>query len=621
MNGPVAGTSRSTGSSWAHGPVACLALMASGNAWAGPADPIFADSTESTVVLVALVDYPTPLLTAAVEARVGGRVFATVADGAGAFELRVTPVDDAKPIVLLAKGNGTQSHIQYATILESMPTLMGQAGADGRLVYQENPYVKPSPFTTGLVVAIQAAQPALFAGNSPLAMPDRRVWSGRDQFRRTALLTALARGDVGLPAGAADSLDAVQDESLALSAWNAAQPMRNQPCPSAWCTILADVSSNPAVVPLFPAPTGTVIPYEPFEPTVQWAQRIRLDPSGGPSGSGEYAQGDTFGIQWVLQGMQYRLERPNQAPFLSVLYFVVPPGESGQVQQLTEQIAMTVRYARGPLGSTIVAQGAVVRVSYPTRPDLGMTTTEYAANAYRPANLAAEDNIGWTLPASGSQNWLVPACFGTCEVSGEFVVEPHRFDANGSGLALRLDRAFTWTAGPPSGSGLPSHVEISYVGGVQSRISLLADARGYRAATAQVTGGSLLRPQFGSGAIPYDPTIGFEVAELSGFFKTRINCDEPFSSLSTDLCSSSTGFSFNAGGTGVGIGLSGTFTWILTADGRLTITRSNGQRRYWQLIARVGANPTRYMILENVESSATPPPFAVTSRLVPYERS
>ena len=60
---------------------------------------------------------------------------------------------------------------------------------------------------------------------------------------------------------------------------------------------------------------------------------------------------------------------------------------------------------------------------------------------------------------------------------------------------------------------------------------------------------------------------------------------------------------------------------ILTADGRLTITRSNGQRRYWQLIARVGANPTRYMILENVESSATPPPFAVTSRLVPYERS
>lgn len=154
-------------------------------------------------MLVALVDYPTPLLTAAVEARVGGRVFATVADGAGAFELRVTPVDDAKPIVLLAKGNGTQSHIQYATILESMPTLMGQAGADGRLVYQENPYVKPSPFTTGLVVAIQAAQPALFAGNSPLAMPDRRVWSGRDQFRRTALLTALARGDVGLPAGAA----------------------------------------------------------------------------------------------------------------------------------------------------------------------------------------------------------------------------------------------------------------------------------------------------------------------------------------------------------------------------------------------------------------------------------
>ena len=40
-----------------------------------------------------------------------------------------------------------------------------------------------------------------------------------------------------------------------------------------------------------------------------------------------------------------------------------------------------------------------------------------------------------------------------------------------------------------------------------------------------------------------------------------------------------------------------------------------------ELIARVGANPTRYMILENVESSATPPPFAVTSRLVPYERS
>ncbi len=598
-------------------------ILGSSTLNAGVPDMIFADGNESTVLLVATVDYPAPLIGALVEARVAGRIFTTTADGAGNFALRITPLDENTPVLITAKGSGAQSHIRYASILDRIPILMTQAGTDGRLEVAENPYVKPSPFTSGLVIALQAAQPALFAGNMPLARPDPRIWSDADLALRMPLLTALARGDVSLPVGATDSLDAVQNETMALSAWNASAGLREQACPSVWCSILDDLASNAAIVPLLPPPSGVAIPYTLYRPvaTSFAKESIRLDGAG----SGEFAGEDTFSINWTAVGNKFRMERPAQAPFLLTTSFVLPPGGVSQIEQTTAQVAQTVRYARGPLGGTMLAQGTVTRVSYPTRPDLGITETESEPRAFRPANIDQTANVGFVLPSTGSQNWVLPTCTSGCDSLAKLRAEPHRFDAAGTGLAERLNLAFTWVAGPPTSGGQPAYVDLSYADGLQTRVALLADASGYRAATTKVLSGATKLPRFGSGALPYDASLRFETVDLVGQFRTLINCDAPFSSLNTGSCSPPTGFTgfnFLAGGTGTAFGgLSGTFQWSVAADGRLTIIRSTGERRYWQLVARISGSPARFIVLENVEASAVPPPFSSTSRLVPYERA
>ena len=588
--------------------VALIPAIAADSSKGLPADArIFRDGAEEYLDLSGHAGFLEPLAGAVVTvSSPGGRTVQELSDASGNFQLRYELVGPGAPLEVRVLGVDGQSGQEYAAWLGDPPFLLARAGADRVLDQAELPALKVNAFQTGRYVAITALPPSDLTPTN--AGPERLAASYNwfDAHYRSSMIALVAAGEVPLPVGAATTLEAVTNLAVA-------QPLYDEY--NAFNYDLAQlypIGSDPQHVPLLSEPPfgHTLQTYSTFSTygSRNPSTRVRFEADGtGTLASGSFAEQD---ILWTDSPEGYfRLTAADggSLAIVGAYYYYEDCG----CQRLEEDhyVAARVGLAEGPRGKLLLAITWEQEKRFPEEPGRPAEPRP----AYQPYALetALMDDAGLAAfdDPSGDVLWLQVAV----EESGYYFTqgEPHSFAANGTGMALHRNLAFSWTL---DGEG---RLHITYANGAEATTTRASADREYGSTTIVLkTSWGAVHPE-GGVHLRQEPDLDFSDFDPAGrTLLSQVNCDAPFAALE-EVCRDDFGFAFAADHSGTMVGSSSTLEWEIGTEGELLIERYNpdgslSQRREWTLV-QVG--PSSVLLFERI---ALPDGFELAARLVRY---
>ncbi|MCX7555910.1 hypothetical protein OS187_03595 [Xanthomonadaceae bacterium JHOS43] len=582
-------------------------------------DEIFRDNMEEYVVLSGQARFLDPMAGAQVTlSGSDGRQIVVEADEDGRFDLSLELLSAQTVYQLRARGTGAQAHEEYASWLGQRDFLLERAGADRTATEADLPALRLNPYQTGLYVAMRDL------ATSPLSPTEReferraRSFSAVDFQTRAILIAMLASGDLALPEGAATTLAAMSNESLALQAQLALEA-DTRPCPeNPYCVAIDRVMRDPDQLPLMPAPHGvTVHPYLTHSVGLAITQpRFRLEAGGtGTFGASNSASNDGLvPAIWTDEGEYVRVTPADGSAFDEWNFFANIPSCGCQVPAIQRTVAYRLMFADGPAGTLLVGSSSEVVTHYPENPELPdqvLTATPGIGYA------SVVDDVGLTsLPAPAGKTFILPTCqLPDCSAwvtsnlfhSNQSVVnEPHQFAANGTGTATRLGLSFTWEL---DGDILT----LDYSNGTHSALTIASADRLYGTTTGIFTDTDGREIPFSRMYAPRQAGAQFHSGNVVGAsFQSQIAIDHPYSILSSTSPDRPgmipTRFKFNPAGSGeYPSNPAITLTWSIDEVGRLRFLLDRSgfppnslypQRRTWELVAEDAGS---ILVLETVE--------------------
>lgn len=633
--------------------LASLAGLLPGVAPAGT-DVLFSDSAEAAVTLAGRAVGPQPLANAAVEVRVGTRIFTTTADASGNFSLFVNTLFDGGDVIdVVARGTGAQSSVAWRTAPGPIDDAQRRAGADGILSRDEDPFVDATPRSTAVASALQlAGNGTLPRGSAAFERSARALqWLYIDAL--AAMLQLYGEGLAPLPSNVADTVAAVDGIVRVQAAYrdwtdrnSFSPPCTVQPEPPV-CRAARLVRTDPAIAPAEPVPQDeNLTRYFGWWNTSATQDSVRF--------------GATTADLWTLDGARtaavpvtadsgaytVRVGFADRRALRSVDSFVVPPGGGSQVLQRREVYAYHYRFARAPGGQRLSAVGESFRNRYPNNPNL--PDEDFPVGALGGIALAVAEGalpaaLGTPPPIAG-QRLLLP--IGKAPAAGSGWLLEYDVAQLSAGGAVTFERSpvtasFTLTNDPWTLT-----LQVADAPAVEQQITLVNEERPgvWRVRVSAREQGAGAPSLFGIGllSLALPASEGFVPADFPASWDASVNshlCSGPLGRIE-DLtpqgqfanCFPRFGYNLAVGGGGTNFtgGSLLPLTWTLPGGvdtGRLRVDRLNAagtsvsNRRAWQVV-RKGASD--WLVLENVSfSPPTPPPlppFVRSSRLVIFSR-
>lgn len=613
---------------------ACATATADSGLWFDDPELIFRDGSETQLHLDGVARFLDPLADAAlIVTSSDGRSAEGRAGPDGRFGLHVEVLDPQAVLSLRARGVDTQSHLEFASWLGDLAFLQDAASDSNALDETQVPALQVNPHQTALFVGIRDL-PATSLSPAGRSVPlQAGGWNPLDVFsNRGPLIAMMAAGDLPLPAGADTTLHAVSDTALVIAAADAATALSTQGCPDdLLCTATNRITNDATQVPVLAEP--------PFDTTLQvyyplsigssiGGHRLRLAQDG--SGTLGYGSSPVVPAEWTTTETPnvFRITREDGQPLEISTFFGTHSSCGCQVEQQQVTLALRVMFATGPGNGIMLGYSVESERRFPANPEIPTEPGAISVPAFHFAtlqddvpNAPFDDPSGRTviLPRCGMPDCSFFETPGSISSLSE-VNEPHRFEADGTGMTLRLGDAFTWERDNLG------RLIVDYASGATVRYLVATHDRsnGTALATLETSTGDVFALSSSEFAIA-DTNPGFTVADLvDREFVSAIGCDMPFASVG-EFCRPKyeSVIRFNADGTGTAG--SGALTWSLDPQGRLTYTRFSGGVvfliRTWEKIA---SDADSLYVLENTSETFPPagtePSFAPTARFQRFRR-
>lgn len=322
-----------------------------------------------------------PIANATVQASVDGHHFTAQADADGNYSLEVIGLDDGM-VTLGAQGTGTQSAVNFLSVLGDFDRVLAEAGSDGELTRDENNQVQVTNVSTAQAYLMQVAN-----GGAPIT-DDVELVVARESLDNGQLLQSAAAiklvvdGGYALPEGVPDTL-ALISSSDALSGFLAAV---NEDDPDAVSDAINEIASDPDLtVPasaeeLLGTYTLAVDLGNPGTVNTGYIQGDRITLNA--DGTGSYVQAAPNAnpaLSWTFDAASNRAVAIIESPQVSASYEVIEG--VGQVLRFSR----TSRYEVAKLfegdGRDTLAVTSTDEYWYPENPELqGGTRTGTGTN-------------------------------------------------------------------------------------------------------------------------------------------------------------------------------------------------------------------------------------------------
>lgn len=401
--------------------------------------------------------------TATVVAHVGNQTFQAQAGPDGRYEIQVTGMPG--DIVRL---ESSASSVALASIAGSYGRLLGEAGADGVLVREENNGVQLTPVSAAMAYLLQLAN-----GGDPVdeeaELDVAHAAIDTDAvLQMAAAIKLVADGDYALPAGVPDTMALISDTA----AYNQFLGTVYSDDPDAINGAIAATLADPEIV--VPATAGDLLGGRALVSSstpgtirvgLLEGEHLRLEADG----SGHFI--DTTpaldpGLGWVLDGPATRVSFDTPRVTESTYYIGSQP-----VRRIDTFHGLDVTRVvdGGGSGPDLLAVTRHVTVSYPDDPSMPDQTharpwTQLAyADAAGTAFAASEFPSVRALPIHRPEN----STDGGGERGQGYAL--HSFNAGGTGTVLDDGQAFTWSL-PGDGS-----LQLAYDDGESSNVRRIRD--------------------------------------------------------------------------------------------------------------------------------------------------
>lgn len=146
-----------------------------------------------------------PIANAVVTATVGSQTFTTNADANGNYSLEISIAQSATGgfVTLSAKGVGSQSYVEFTSLLGTFSSLLTQAGSDATLTNTENFATQITNVSTALAVLLREANGGLSIASETLIQTLSARVDGQDVLDLATAIKLLvdAAGDYPMPNG------------------------------------------------------------------------------------------------------------------------------------------------------------------------------------------------------------------------------------------------------------------------------------------------------------------------------------------------------------------------------------------------------------------------------------
>jgi hypothetical protein len=206
------------------------------------------------------------VVNATVIATVGDRIYETVTDENGNYELRVVVRSADEFVRLSARGSEAQPTVRFESMLGGAGRLIAEAGNDAVLSSAEDAQTDITHFTTAqFALVLQANQGSLPADDARLSQLAEAI-SIDDMIWGAAFIRLVVDGGRALPAGVADTLALLASEESMQSFFDSLSPDEQD---QAYTDVLDNAPSSVAFTPesipseavlYVPSPLGTVPP-------------------------------------------------------------------------------------------------------------------------------------------------------------------------------------------------------------------------------------------------------------------------------------------------------------------------------------------------------------------------
>lgn len=610
-----------------------LAAFVLGSLVGGPAlasvsmsESIFNSGCEPGISLQGSVGYPAPLANATVELHLGNYVATTTTKADGSYRLLVEQVHLAPLTIaeLIAFGHGADAVKVWAGPLGPSDRLL-TLGSGGVVTFADEALLNLNPRSTALAGALRA-----YNGFVPIA--DKATFYKAARSYQTYVenvaygLALIARGDQGLPAGAASYFDAVASLATTQQIFNDETALASVDCTAApaaaFCQVRSTLPVDPAIVPLHAWVDGRIhAGVDAFE--FGFSRRIGIRPNGTTA--------DVFGLAatpllaniGTAPDGAYRLTLPGNAPLATSDTYPVIGGN--QVHQHDAVYAIDIRVTPGPGGQTEMAGAPTHTYTYPENPEIAQPVIaqdpwympNYAGSDPLPPELAA------LVPDVTNRRFLFGSPFAVPDPQNGFT-SPYGYDVFDftTHQSERQAKSFTHAGAATPLLALDfaadaMHVDVQFINEESPSIWRV---RLHATDTSEQIFDGLLMESAGTGA-------GFTSGNLPGSYVVGLNggsCEGPYAFQ--PFCSPPFGWIFNAGGSATHLDATQSWTWQLPGGsdaGRLLFARPNFvgptlQMRGWEIVRADNANDL--WVLENVTTqgaapTAPPVSFIPTARL------
>lgn len=600
---------------------------------------IFSDSMEEFVLLQGEARFIQPLAFAVVTVSDGtGATITTTANEHGLFEAKFFFNNPRAILEVRARGVDGQGHEEYASYLGDMGFLIERAGEDRTLGVADLPALRLNPFQTGLYVAMRDIPTLPPAAGEDSIQRRARSFSTIDFSSRAPMIAALAAGDLTLPAGAATTLEAMSDEALAYEV-KLEEQQDTRSCPdNPICKNNELVSNDADQLPLTPPLLGQTL-QQYLAPGLGfggYSLRIQLETDG----TGELVMSDQEttperAVLWTIEVDDVvRVTAADGEPLSEFVSYTWHDDCNCQIRTIYATVAIRLLFAEGPAGTVLMGNTGEMEERFPDNPEMPTVP----ATIYRPwaINPTVVDDHGFAggfhdpagttmvLPRCGNSDCgpAPPSYYSTAPV----VAEPHRFDADGSGMTLRLEDTFNWTR------DAEGRLSISYASGAQGFFVAAALPTAVTGVTTGVfTASTGIPVLIADDYVAILNGTAFSEEAVPGTYLSRINSAYPYSFYQYDM--QPFGYVFNPDGSGNQLGGTRPLSWAVDTQGRLSFVLENTspnpsssypQRRNWELL---GQDADSIYVLEFIQTPdpdsgelSETPEFGPTSRLIQYNK-
>jgi len=400
-----------------------------------------------------------PVANATVRASVDGHQFTAQADGNGDYALEVIGLGEGM-VTLGAQGTGSQSTVNFLSVLGDFDRVLAEAGADGQLTRDENNQVQVTNVSTAQAYLLQLAN-----DGAPITS-DEALAVARESLDNAKLLTMAAAirlsvdGGYPLPPGTPDTLALISDPD-ALDAFLGTVEADE---PEALTQTINAIVSDPSLIVQSDAAdllgTYTLAYHLGVAGTINTGniqgERLTLAADGGGSFIGAVPNADPS-LEWSFDGETGRAVAIPNTPTVLRNYPVIDG--IGQVPQDMSVTRIEVARLFEGDGRDTLALTKTSTYTYPDNPELegGIQTTTTAILGIRDEGGLLPFSAG-ELAGTSRSMWISGVPYQGSNFSGS---EMFSFDADGTGVRGD-DVAFEW------GIDALGRLQVGYADGTAS---------------------------------------------------------------------------------------------------------------------------------------------------------